>query len=199
MKSVMWNGVRRWERVRLRLRPLRRDERGVTLVEQLVTMSILGLVVGALVTLFVSGSKAEFDLNLRYRAQQEARVALDAFRVDVHNACQASVSSGIAVTLMTVDQTNTSFPCTVTNSTWCTSGSGSRYGFYRVSGAGACNSVTGSQRADYLTSGSIFSTVSAVGLLPKVAIDMTVAIDPTVSRLMYHLQDAIVVRNAARA
>lgn len=197
MKSVMWNGVRRWERVRLRLRLLRRDERGVTLVEQLVTMSILGLVVGALVTLFVSGSKAEFDLNLRYRAQQEARVALDAFRSEVHNACQATVSSGVSVTLTTIDQT--SFTCTGTSSTWCTSGSGSRYGFYRVSGAGACSSVTGSQRADYLTSGSIFSTASAVGLLPKVAIDMTVAVDPTVSRLIYHLQDAIVVRNAARA
>src|SRR5712691_8588952 len=138
-RGVMRNGVRRWGRVRLQLRLLRHDERGVTLVEQLITMTILGIVVGALVTLFVSGSKAEFDLNLRYRAQQEARVAVDTFRHDVHNACQASVSSGISVTLKTIDQTNASFPCTVTSSTWCTSGSGSRYGFYQVLGAGPCS------------------------------------------------------------
>lgn len=195
------NGVRRLERLRLRLRLLRRDERGVTLIEQLVTLSILGLVVGALVTLFVSGSKAEFDLNLRYQAQQQARLALNVFRQDVHNACQASVSSG-SVTLTTLDQPQASlgnFQCTVTSSTWCTSGSGSRYAFYQVPGGGSCASVTKTQRADYLTSGSIFSTVSASGLLPKVAIDMTVNVDPTASRLRYVLQDAIVVRNAPRA
>lgn len=199
MKSVMWNGVRLWERVRLRLRPLRRDQRGVTLVEQLVTLSILGLVVGALVTLFVSGSKAEFDLNLRYRAQQQARVALNVFRSEVHNACQASVSSGTSVTLTQVDTAIASFPCSITSSTWCTSGSGSRYAVYRVSGAGACSAATGIKRADYLTAGSVFSTISASGLLPKVGLDMTVNINPSVSRLKYRLQDAIVVRNAARA
>ena len=56
---------------------LARDERGFTLSEMVVTMAIMGVVIGAVATLFTSGSKAAVDLNLRFASQTEARLALD--------------------------------------------------------------------------------------------------------------------------
>src|SRR5204862_1004290 len=71
------------------LRALRR-ERGYTLVEMLATLSILGVVMGGLGTLFVSATNSEADMNNRFRAQQTARVALDKMRREVHCASTAT-------------------------------------------------------------------------------------------------------------
>jgi hypothetical protein len=82
-------------------------------------------------------------------------------------------------------------------SNWCTSGSGTRFGLYRQAGNGACGS--GDLRADFLTTGAIFSLPGAsVGQLQKVQIDMTVNREPSVPRLRFRLHDAIALRNARR-
>ncbi len=180
-----------------RLRRLTRDERGFTLSEMIVTMAIMGVVIAAVATLFTSGTNASVDLNLRFASQSEARLALDTFRREVHNACDATVSGGTSVTLKTL---TSSYACTTSSATWCTSGSGSRYGLYRQVGA-TCSSA-GVRRADYLTGASIFSvTAPAAGtyVLKKVGIDMTVNQKPSVSRLGYRIQDAIAIRNGARS
>ena len=49
-------------------------EEGYTLIELIVVMAILGTVVAGLTTVFVSGSAAELDLNLRFQAQQQGRL-----------------------------------------------------------------------------------------------------------------------------
>ncbi len=180
-----------------RLRRLRRDERGFTLSEIVVTMTIMGVVIAAVATLFTSGTNASVDLNLRFASQSEARLALDTFRREVHNACDATVSGGTSVTLKTL---TSSYACTTSSATWCTSGSGSRYGLYRQAGA-ACSSA-GVRRADYLTGASIFSvTAPAAGtyVLKKVGIDLTVNQKPSISRLGYRIQDSIAIRNGARS
>ena len=180
-----------------RLRLLARDERGFTLSEMVVTMAIMGIVIGAVATLFTSGTKAEVDLNLRFASQSEARLALDSFRREVHNACGATVSDGTSVTLKSLDS---SYVCTTYRATWCTSGSGSRYGLYRQTGA-SCSS-SGALKADYLTGSSVFSvTAPAAGtyLLTKVGIDMTVNQKPSLTRLGYRVQDDIAIRNGGRS
>lgn len=175
-----------------------RDERGFTLIELLVAMTILLTVVTALASLFASGATAEGNLNFRFRAQAQARLALDTFRQEAHNACQATVSGGgTTVQLKTL---TASYLCSTVSSTWCTVGGGSRYALYRRVGS-SCD-ATGVLWADYITTGGglIFSTPAAVsGLLPKVALDITVNWQPAASRLAYELQDAIVLRNGVRA
>ena len=66
-----------------------RDEGGYSLIEMLVTMAILGTVMAAVTTLFVTGTKAEIDMNERFTAQQEARLALTKMRREVHCASSA--------------------------------------------------------------------------------------------------------------
>ena len=53
-----------------------RSTSGYTLIELVVVLSIFTIVVTALVQLFTSGAKAELDMNRRFQAQQEARLAL---------------------------------------------------------------------------------------------------------------------------
>ena len=170
---------------------LRRDERGITLSEMIVVLVMLAVLIPALTTMLVSGANAEADLNLRFQAQQEARVALDKFRDEVHNACDATVS-GATVTL----KTQAAYTCTVTSSTWCVLGAAPRYALYRQPGA-SC-STSGVKWADYLTSNTVFGVVSGSGLLKKVSVNLPINRKPSVPRLQYRLQDAIVLRNGAR-
>ena len=192
-----------------RLRPLGREEGGFTLSEMVVTMAIMGVVIGAVAILFTSGSNASVDLNLRFVTQTDARVALDSFRREVHNACEATVSGtsasvtdpgGVArtrypnVALKTLDST---YSCTVTSSSWCTVGSGSSFSLFRQSGATTCTSSS-SRRAQNLTGGTIFLVSTATNILPKVGIDLTVNSKPTQSRFAYRITDDIVLRNGGR-
>lgn len=130
------------------------DERGYSLMEMIAVMAILGIVLGSLTTLFVSGSKAELGMNSRFEAQNTARLALDRLRRDVHCATSAT-STGTSVTL-TYALTACLGQSTVT---WCTNsvaGSTSRYTLNRQTGATAC-SATSNPYADYLISSSVFT------------------------------------------
>src|SRR5260370_33880531 len=68
-----------------------RAEDGYTLVELLIVMVLMAIVLGALTTLWVSGSNTELRLNRQFQAQQAARLGLDQVRTDIHcaNAAQA--------------------------------------------------------------------------------------------------------------
>ncbi len=59
---------------------------GVTLVEMLVVLAVLAIVLGGLTTLFLSASTSQIDQSSRVQAQQEARLALDALRREIHCA-----------------------------------------------------------------------------------------------------------------
>jgi prepilin-type N-terminal cleavage/methylation domain-containing protein len=87
------------------LRKLRRrvaGQAGYSMLELLMVMAILGTIIGAVTTLFVQASNAEFDMNRRFQAQQSARVAIDKMRREIHCASAITptgASSSIAVTL----------------------------------------------------------------------------------------------------
>ncbi len=48
----------------------------MTLIELLWTLGILAFVMSGIVAVFVSGLHSEFDMNQRFQAQQNARLAL---------------------------------------------------------------------------------------------------------------------------
>jgi type II secretory pathway pseudopilin PulG len=88
---------------RLRARMLR--EGGYSMVELLTALVILGTITGAVTVLFLQASTAEVDMNRRFQAQQEARLAVDRMRREVHCAksiSPAGVSAAITVTVARV-------------------------------------------------------------------------------------------------
>jgi prepilin-type N-terminal cleavage/methylation domain-containing protein len=79
-----------------------RGQAGYSLLELLMVTVILGIVIGALTTLFVQASNAEFDMNRRFQAQQAARVAIDKMRREIHCASAITptgATNSISVTL----------------------------------------------------------------------------------------------------
>ena len=168
-------------------------ERGYTLIEMLTVLIIFGTVMSALMALFVQGTNGELDMNKRFQAQQQARVGLDRLRRDVH--CASAVNLGTAsssfVTL--------TVPCVSGQTvTWCTLGSGQRYGLYRVLGT-TCTSTTNPRYADYLTTGAVFSQqVQSTSSLWKLHVDLPVNVAPAKGVASYELVDDLVLRNSTR-
>jgi prepilin-type N-terminal cleavage/methylation domain-containing protein len=70
------------ERVRSRLG----GEAGYSLVEMLTVMVIMGVVLGGITDVFVSGSKAQAEQDNRFQAELTTRLALDKIRRDIHCA-----------------------------------------------------------------------------------------------------------------
>jgi prepilin-type N-terminal cleavage/methylation domain-containing protein len=171
-----------------------RSERGFSLVEMVTVMAIMGIVMSGLTTVFISASNAELDMNNRFQAQSGARLALDKFRREVHCASSVTLNSTSSVTVV--------LPAGCRNAgtvTWCTQGSGSRYGLYRVGGSSCSGGV---KWIDYLTQANVFGyTAAAAGsrLLPKVNVDFPVNVKPSKTNELYELKDDVVLRNGTRA
>ena len=91
----------------------------------------IGLTVGALAWPLISGLRATTDLNQRFQAQQDGRLALTKMRNDVETSCSAAVVklNGATVSAGTAGDTVTLDDSCVTNGTqvtWCaTSANGS--------------------------------------------------------------------------
>jgi prepilin-type N-terminal cleavage/methylation domain-containing protein len=176
------------------------DERGYTLVEMLVVMSILGTVIAGLTTVFVSGSRAELDLNRRFQAQQQARLAVDKIKLDLHCASAAEVDATYGYLKIAEDN------CSATHVTYCAVTSpnmSSRYALYRTTNitTSRCSSTDTSRKmvADYLTKNTgLWSFSAPDGLLEMISIDFPVSVNPTATRDVYELKDTLVARNSVR-
>jgi len=182
-----------------------RSERGYTLVEMLTVLVIMGVVMGGLTTVFVSATNSEADMNNRFQAQLNARLALDKMRREIHCASVATptgVSSSITITLPSYCKTGSG------SITWCTrSVATNRYALYRVVGS-TCTG--GTKWADYLApsagaavcSGAlcIFNyTAQSTSSLAKLAVDFPVNVNPSKTVDMYELKDDLVLRNSSRS
>jgi prepilin-type N-terminal cleavage/methylation domain-containing protein len=182
-----------------------RNERGYSLVEMLIVLSITSVVMGALTVLFIQASNAEMDTNNRFQAQQTARLALDKMRREVHCASMATPSgqsSSITLTLPNYCKTGNG------SITWCTRNvSTNRYALYRVVGSTCSGGV---KWADYLVPTSsapdcsgalcIFTyTAQSTASLAKLHVDFPVNVKPSKSVELYELADDIVLRNSSRA
>jgi type II secretory pathway pseudopilin PulG len=172
------------------------------LIEMLTVMSIMGVVMTGLTTLFVQGSNAEVDMNRRFQAQQEARVALDKLRREIHCAKAASTSPGngaaAAVTLDLPGQCPTAVGGVLTSVTWCTvSVATNRYRLFRKV-ATTCDS-TGVRWADYLTVQNVFDyKTQSTSALSKLKVLLTVDAKASDTTPGYSLCDQMVLRNSSR-
>lgn len=142
-----------------------RAERGMTLVELIVVMAILGIVMAGLANVFVSGTRASSDVDARLTAQTNLGIAVQRLEYEARCATTVSrLSSGAGVAL--------SLP------SWCTHATGS-VSWCVVSGvltrypASTCTG-TGQSFISSVTSATPFSCVSTVGSLPQVQIALTV-------------------------
>jgi type II secretory pathway pseudopilin PulG len=177
------------------LRRLRR-EGGYTLIELLLVCVVLGTVLASLTVLFVSASKSQVDLNRRYRAQQDARVAVDKVRREVHCANQitpAGVSAGITVQIPSQCPTGAT-PGTpggaLTDVVYDVVGSGQRFQLRR-------NTVV---IADYISEQSAFKYDAPVASTSRGRLRMTLPInvEPTDTAKEWRLVADIVLRNTTR-
>lgn len=182
-----------------------RSERGYTLVEMLTVLVIMGVVMGGLTTVFVSATNSETDMNNRFQAQLNARLALDKMRREIHCASVATPtgsSSSVTITLPSYCKTGSG------SITWCTrSVATNRYALYRVAGSSCSGGV---MWADYLTPSASATTCSgalcifnysaqSTTSLAKLNVDLPVNVKPSKTVDLYELQDAIVLRNSSRS
>jgi prepilin-type N-terminal cleavage/methylation domain-containing protein len=184
-------------------------DHGYSLSEMLVVMVILGIVLGALTQLFVSGSTAQVDMTRRFEAQQNMRLALDKLRREIH--CGSGVTAPVLPTSSITISLGSYCPSNGTGAaaqiTWCTKdkngnappGVGAPYSLWRYSGS-TC-SGTGRKSADYLTVHQIFTAYAAPvgGNLGTLSVNLPVDLDRNDAKQRYVLQDDIVLRNSPRS
>jgi prepilin-type N-terminal cleavage/methylation domain-containing protein len=210
-----------------RLRRRLAESGGYTLSELIVVLAILLIVVAALAQLFSSASNAQNDMSNRFQAQQDARLALDKLRQEIH--CASAVTntpapppwpptvwpppwptpttptSSITIALGSYCPTNTTGAAA--EFTWCTKdktggtppGAGAPYTLWRY-GGNSC-SGTGQPWANNLTTGTVFTTYTAPsgGNLGTLSVDLPVDLTPSDTKQRYDLKDDIVLRNTPRS
>lgn len=179
-----------------RLRKRLGHEGGFTLIEMLVVMSILSLVLGAIVVIFVSGIRAQKDATDRLVAQQEARIAVDRLRREVHCARTVTLSTtGDHQVTLDFPQVNGADVCGFGNSviwkTQAVAGFSDRFQLLR-------NDIP---VADYLTQGdNIFApTPPSATALGGLSVTLPVNPQPAENRIGWNLESQIILRNSQRS
>ena len=184
-----------------RVRALLVREHGYSIIELLMVATILAIVVGSLTTLFVGASKGELEMNLRYQAQEHARLAIDKLRREIH--CASSVSpSGSASSIVLAIPSQCPTAGGFTTIRWCVlappGAMAGRYALYR-STESTCTTSTGIKWADYLRTQSIFTyTVQSSQSLGSLAVALVVRVNPNSGHGTFRLNDRIVLRNSSR-
>jgi prepilin-type N-terminal cleavage/methylation domain-containing protein len=177
------------ERVR-RLRRLLVSEGGYTLIELLQVTVILGVVLGAIMVLFVNATNSEVDMNRRFQAQQGARVAVDRMRREIHCASAITPTGAAASITVTLPAQCPAAGGVQVNVTYDTAlVSANRYRLRR-------NGIT---IADYVTTANAFAysapTQQKLGLLH---VDLPVNVKASEAHKTWRLASDIVLRNTAR-
>jgi prepilin-type N-terminal cleavage/methylation domain-containing protein len=183
-------------------------EDGMTLPELLTAMSILAVVMTGILTVFVGGLHATTDMNERFQAQQDARLALTSMRNDLRTACSGTVSAvtGQATgSLVALTEPNVSTGCSSGTSqvTWCADSTSHAAPFtlYRQTGA-SCAYNTGTSRAGSLRTNVVFGSPTCVAgavVRPQLVVTLPVDANLASTKGTYTLTDTITLRNATAA
>lgn len=161
------------------------------MIELLQVTVILGVILSALTALFVQAMNAELDMNRRFQAQQDARIAVDRMRREIHCArlvTPAGVSSSITVTLPAGCPTAGSSETTVVYDTELVSTD--RYRLRRA----------GIRVADNVTAPNAFNfTAQSTSSLAKLRVELPINTKPTQKNKEWKLVADIVLRNSSRS
>jgi prepilin-type N-terminal cleavage/methylation domain-containing protein len=185
-------------------------EGGFTLVEMLVVMAVLLAILAGITGSYVSSLTAQVDQTRRFDAQENARLALDRMRKDIH--CAHGVTdpyvndSGGQTIVMTETNTTGQAECpglVQTNASgvqWCTipvAGATDRYQLYRENDPDEqCDGADATFMTDYLTRADIWASPTCVtGQYATVEVTMPVDVDPSKRPGAYQLGDQIALRN----
>jgi len=197
--------------VNRRLRFLR-DERGMTLVEMLIVMAVLGLVLAPLSAAFASAFSAELSQGNRFQAEESARRARNRMRKDMH--CAHAVgglstnAQGGWTLLLTQTNASGTAECpglvqpNAASAQWCTvpvAGAPSRYRLFRENDTNqSCDGTVSTFETDFLTRSDLWTQPTcASGNFPTVAVALPVNVDPVKhGSSTYELDDQIALRNA---
>jgi prepilin-type N-terminal cleavage/methylation domain-containing protein len=201
-------------------RALQRED-GLTLIELLVTLVILGIVLVAITGAFMSGSKAETSVANREQAQSDARLALTKMRDDIHCAFDiqslaANDSGGYTLSLTEFyNQCATVESHAGSGSTvylaWCTVPDPAHAGtfdLYRMNGA--CNATGTLMAADIVPPasgwpgnqpGNVWPVprTCGTGYFKTQAVRLAVNPGTDVASGRYELKDEIALRNSVRS
>lgn len=169
-----------------------RDESGFSLVELIVVCACMGIVMGGLVSIFVSGQQASAAGAARVTSQQSVRVAFDRLEYDARCAQSAtllgksdSVAQGVLLSIPSWCSHSTG------NVSWCVN-SGN---LVRI--AGTSCSTTGLPYISSVTSATPFSCYSVTaGSLPELVVALSTNAG-TLSSESSSATDYITMHNAA--
>jgi prepilin-type N-terminal cleavage/methylation domain-containing protein len=179
-----------------------RGEGGFTLVEMICVCLLLGVVIAGVTTVFVGGSKAELNLNSRFKAQQVARSTLDTMRNDVHNACAANVANAGALLKLAFVPSGDPTQCGAASGNtiilWCATASPtlpSQYALYRSTTSTCDNTKT--LMADRVTTNVIwtYSTSIPVSQLQTITVTLPVTYQQGTYGAPFTLGQTLVLRN----
>ena len=172
-----------------KLRRLVACERGYTIFELLQVTAILTIVLTGLTVVFVRAMNAEVQMNERFEAQHNARIAVDRMRREIHCASAVTptgASSSITVTLPAQCPSSGGSVATVVYDTQLVSASR-----YRLRRAGVAI-------ADYITSQNVFTyTPPTTGKLATLRVELPVDRSAAKKR-PWRLVADIVLRNTTR-
>jgi Zn finger protein HypA/HybF involved in hydrogenase expression len=179
-----------------RLRRLVACEAGYSLVELLQVTAILSVVLGSLTAVFVSAMNSEVDMNRRFTSQQEARVAVDKMRRELHCASALTQTGPLS-------PTGASASITITLPSQCPSAGGTQinvvYDMLLVSAERYELRRAGVRIADYITDANAFKYAApATGKLGTLHVDLPVNVRPSDTGKTWRLAADIVLRNTVR-
>ncbi len=170
------------------------EESGHTLIELLTVLSILGIVLAGLTTAFTSGINAELRASREFEAQQNARIAVDRLRRELHCASAISAPNGTAVSTIAVTLPDVCAGADTAVTYATVAVSANRWKLTRTPATGSASTV-----ADYLTSSTIFTYFApAAGTLGRLSVDVPVNVNPADPGTEWRLVDDIVLRNTDR-
>jgi Tfp pilus assembly protein PilW len=189
-----------------RIRARLAREEGMTIIELLTAMAILGFVLSGILAMFVGGLRAETDMNKRFQAQQNARLALVSMRKDIRTACSQLVPAGGMSVTFTEPNVTTGCGSGTSQVTWCaSSASGTApFGLYRQTGA-TCSYSTGVQKAGSLQCAGtnpptcptpVFAYTPVSGTRPQLQVYLPVQANLSNNAGNYTLSDVVTLRNA---
>jgi type II secretory pathway pseudopilin PulG len=172
------------------MRPRLGSEGGYTLIELISVLMILMTVVTALTALFLTGARAELELSRRFEAQQQARLAADRMRREIHCASAVTVASGASISVTIPGHCPTAVGGTTTTVAYTTEQvSTDRFRLRRGTAT----------IADYLTRGDVFAYVApSSDSLGRLQLDFEVNVRPSETWKRWRLQTDVVLRNTQR-